>query len=395
MRPDHRAAAWSLFAAAAVAWGGAIWIALPRTTMPLTAQDMLWGLSFLALAAVGAIVVSQRSTDVFGWLLILGPLLAGIGVLGSDYVGRVDEGAAWPAVAWVGLGGNVAFTLAMGLLALAMFRFPDGSTLGPWWRRIELATVVATFAGVLGAVTSPSISEQLMLPNPLFGDRMAAGATVLESFSELIPLGGLLSIASLFVRYRRGGPRVRAQLRWVLYPAAVGVTFLLVTLAFDVVTGWEAGETSGIVATVLFTVGLPAGILAAITRDQLYDIDRLISRTVAYAIVTAVLLVIYAAVAIVPVVVFDLAGDVPVAIATLAAAAAFQPVRGRVQGRVDRRFHRSRYDAQRVVERFGEELRDQVDLQSVSAAACRAAVQTVHPVHAALWLPGPVTRREW
>jgi hypothetical protein len=389
---DRRAPAWSLFAAAVVTWGVAIWIALPRTTVPLAPEDVLWGLSFLALAAVGAIVVSQRSTNVFGWLLLLAPLLLGIGVLASEYVGRAAEGAPWPAVAWVGLAGTVAFILGIGLLSLAMFRFPDGTTLGPWWRRIELATVAAIVAGVLGELTSPVVSETSQLPNPLFGEWMAAGADVLETLAELIPVGGLVSIASLFVRYRRGGPRVRAQLRWVLYPAAVGVTFLLVTLALARITGWDPEGTIGIVATVLFTVGLPAGILAAISREQLYDIDRLISRTVAYAIVTAVSIVIYATVAVVPVVVFGLVGDVPVAIATLAAAAAFQPVRGRVQGRVDRRFHRTRYDAQHVVERFGEGLRDEVDLESVSAAACRAAAETVQPLHVALWFPAGADR---
>jgi hypothetical protein len=390
---DRRAAAWSLFAAAVLAWAGAIGIALPRTTVPLRPEDMLWGLSFLALAAVGAIVVSQRSTNVFGWLLLLAPLLVGIGVLGSDYVGRVAEGAPWPGAAWAGLAGNVTFMLGMGLLALAMFRFPDGTTLGPWWRRIELVMIAVTGAGVLGGLTSPVVSEQLPLPNPLVGERMAAAADVLATLSELILVGGLLSIASLFVRYRRGGPRVRAQLRWVLYPAAVGVTVVLVTLALARITGWDPGEgPTGIIVTVIFTVGLPAGILAAISREQLYDIDRLISRTVAYAIVTAVLLVVYATVAVVPVVAFGLVGDVPVAIATLAAAAAFQPVRVRVQGRVDRRFHRRRYDAQRVVERFGEGLRDEVDLASVSAAACRAATEAVQPVHVALWLPAGAGR---
>lgn len=393
MSSYRRALAWSLVVAAFLSWSAAVWVALPRTTNPLALQDVLWGVSFMGLATVGAVVISRRGDDAFGWLLLIGPLLLGIGVLADDYVGRVLEGANWPAAAWIGLGGNVAFALAIGALALALFRFPDGRSLGTWWRRIELATLGAALAGVVLALVSPTVDLlDAALANPLLGSRTVPGVQVLEAVYELLVFGGLLSIVSLFVRYRRAGPRVRAQLRWVLYPAALGLTFLLVTFVVDILTPWEVDETSGIVATILFTVGIPAGVLAAITRERLYDIDRLISRTVAYAAVTAVLLSIYASVAILPVVAFDLEGDLPIAVATLAAAAAFRPVRGRVQERVDRRFHRPRYDAQRVVDRFGEGLRDQVDLGSVSTAVCTAVVQTVRPRHVALWLPAQGSR---
>lgn len=379
--------AWVLFVAAALAWGAAIVVALPRVTNPLAFEDALWGLSFLALSAVGAVAVSRREGDVFGWLLVVSPLLMGVGVLADDYAGRVVEGAAWPAADWIGLVGNASFALATGGLALAMFRFPDGATLGPWWRRVEFATVAAALAGVLAAVTSPWVDEEAALANPVVDGRTVPGADVFSALSELLLVGGLLSMVALFVRYHRAGPRVRAQLRWVLYPAALGVGYLLVVWGIVTLTDWEPGDGYGVIATLLFTVGIPAGILAAISRERLYDIDRLISRTVSYAVVTAVLLTIYASIAVLPVVAFDLTGDVPVALATLAAAAAFRPVRARVQRRVDRRFHRARYDAQRVIDRFGEGLRDQVDLASLSAAARRAAAETVQPLHVAVWLP--------
>lgn len=154
----------------------------------------------------------------------------------------------------------------------------------------------------------------------------------------------------------------------------------------DVDHSWVSG--------LLVFVGLiPGAILVAVLRYRLFEIDRLLSRTVTYAMVSAVLVVVYTAVTVIPSAVFDLQSDLVVAAATLAAAAAFVPARRRVQLVVDRRFNRARYDAAVVSGRFAEWLRHNVDLDTLAHDLTRVLVVTVQPAHVSLWLQGDPAER--
>ncbi len=323
------------------------------------------GSPFLALSAIGALVVSRRQRDVFGWALLVSPILLGIGVFSDDYVGRVREGAVGPAAAWIGLVGHVSYVAALGGMALALYRFPDGKPVSRWWRLPESLTALGVLLGIVRAVLYPWADERLALANPLFGDRGAEVVRLLEPFGQVMLVGGLLSIASLFDRYRRSGPQIRVQLRWLIYPVVLGLTAAGGLALLEAAGAVRLGDAAGIATTMIFTLGVPAGVVAAITRARLYEIDRIIRRTVSYGVISVVLAGVYMLIAVVPGAFLDLQSDLLVAAATLVAVAALRPLRRRVQSAVDQRFDRARYDARRIVDQFTERLRDEVDLDEL------------------------------
>ena len=203
----------------------------------------------------------------------------------------------------------------------------------------------------------------------------------------LIPATGLAAIASLAFRYRRAGTAERAQLKWLLYAGAVIVVALVATIPIERIMGpndtannLENAMSSGAVALVAVAIGI------ALLRYRLYDIDRVISRTLAYAIVTGLLVGVYAGLVLLTTQVFGLRTPVAVAAATLAAAALFNPVRRRVQKAVDRRFNRARYDADRTVAAFAAHLKDAVDLDSVQADLAGVVHQALEPAHVSVWI---------
>ena len=203
----------------------------------------------------------------------------------------------------------------------------------------------------------------------------------------LIPATGLAAIVSLAFRYRRAGTAERAQLKWLLYAGAVIVVALLATIPIERIMGpndtannLENAMSSGAVALVAVAIGI------ALLRYRLYDIDRVISRTLAYAIVTGLLVGVYAGLVLLTTQVFGLHTPVAVAAATLAAAALFNPVRRRVQKAVDRRFNRARYDADRTVAAFAAHLKDAVDLDSVRDDLAGVVHQALEPAHVSVWI---------
>jgi hypothetical protein len=196
----------------------------------------------------------------------------------------------------------------------------------------------------------------------------------------------VLGALSLIGRYRKASGVERGQLKWVamaLVAALLGLAFMLVSE----VLGFE-GELVGLVPWLVAGLGFPAAVAIAILRYRLYDIDRIISRTVSYAIVAAVLVAIYAGFAVVLGAVVGRSNPLAVAGATLAAAALFNSVRRRVQGFVDRRFDRSRYDAGRVVDEFASRLRSEVDLDGLKDDLSNVVGRTLRPATARLWLRG-------
>jgi hypothetical protein len=243
---------------------------------------------------------------------------------------------------------------------------------------------------VLGNAFAPTILQNSPpTPNPVgvtgpAGDIfkiMAVGGEL------LIPATGLAAIASLAFRYRRAGTAERAQLKWLLYAGAVIVVALVATIPIERIMGpndtannLENAMSSGAVALVAVAIGI------ALLRYRLYDIDRVISRTLAYAIVTGLLVGVYAGLVLLTTQVFGLRTPVAVAAATLAAAALFNPVRRRVQKAVDRRFNRARYDADRTVAAFAAHLKDAVDLDSVQADLAGVVHQALEPAHVSVWI---------
>lgn len=406
MNETFRVGPWTLVGVAAIAWVAAIAIAINRITEPLAITDAMWGLSFLGLSAVGAVVVSRQRGNGFGWALLLGSVGIALGVMASDYATRIGEGTAtWPGGIWVFLAGETIFPMALALLLAAFHRFPDGEVLaGGGWPFAD--RLIRILVGIIGALVlfdrTPGLrvddwpDPDIFRPNPL---TRLVPLPELDAVSNAVMLMvlalGLLGFVSLFVRYRRGSVTVRAQLRWVLLPVVTGIGLLTPTLIYDALVVDPLPPLIEVLVTMVFTIGIPVGIFMAITKTGLYEIDRLIRRTVAYSIVTTVLVAVYAAAVLGVGQVMAWFGatgnDVIVALSTLVAAALARPLLTSVRRAIDQRFHRAGRDAERIVDAFRGQLRDDVSDDSVREGLVDAVKQTLAPQFVAIWVREPAS----
>ena len=382
--------AWSIWAVSVAATATAIgYTAVHPLPARLVNQsgsglDGAVGIVFVAaFATVGALLAWKRPGNPIGWLLsAIGLAYAGAGqaVLLARFP-RTLTLADW--LGWIWL-------LGLGLCVFVVLLFPTGNLPSRRWRPVAWAAGAGLAGWVLGNAFAPTIiSATPSTPNPVgltgpAGDIfkiMAAGGAV------LIAATALAAVLSLAFRYRRARTAERAQLKWLVYAAALIVAVLLAEVpAGQIAGGGNAANnlrnamTGGAVALVPVAIGI------AVLRYRLYDIDRVISRTVAYAIVTGLLVGIYAGLVLLATPVFGSRKPVTVAAATLAAAALFSPVRRRVQRGVDRRFNRARYDADKTVAAFAIRLKDAVDLDTVQADLASAVQQALEPAHVSIWL---------
>jgi hypothetical protein len=269
------------------------------------------------------------------------------------------------------------------LLGFVLLLTPTGSLPSPRWRWWARLVVTAAVVGVL-VNTQPMDPPYAAVARPLLvQDGPLAVVAWLSSVLSL--LGLLVAAGSLVVRFRRAHGVERLQLRWVALAAAMAglaIAVILVTWA----TIGSAAQPLWEWATVLYLIGLPLATGASILRYRLYDLDRIISRTVAWTVLTVLLGLGYAAVVLLLGRLLPDSSSLGVAAATLAVAAMFQPLRRRVQALVDRRFNRRRYDAARTVDTFAARLREQIDLDALSAELLAVVDQTVAPTRASLWL---------
>jgi hypothetical protein len=271
--------------------------------------------------------------------------------------------------------------LALAALGLVLLLTPTGSAPSPRWRRWGLVSAAAMAALAVAATVAPgSVDARALAVEGPVGPRAFGGALAVLSqlalvVAILIILGGA---GSLVTRFRRARGVDRQQLRWVALAAALtGVAMLATALLVMVGDLALAGWTSA-----LGTVFLPLAAGAAILRYRLYDLDRIVSRTVAYGLLTVLLGLGYAAVVLGLGRLLGRDSSLVVAAATLAVAAVFQPLRRRVQAAVDRRFNRRRHDAGRIIEAFGARLRDQVDLDALQGELLAVVDQTMQPTRA-------------
>lgn len=322
-------------------------------------------------ALVGVRIVVHAPRHAVGWILLTISLALAISAFGGPTtVHLAADLPAWlrhlTAACW--------FVAGAGLIVLLMV-MPTGRLLSPAWR-IPVVALGAALAVIAAAgLTAPTI-EPSGTPNPWRIPAVHGAAAALEGTLAplLLLIGAGGGIASLAVRYRRAVDAERQQLKWLLFGGAL--------LVGAQVTGVSALTGVGFAA-------LPVCCGIAIVRHGLFDIDRVISRTVGYVVMTAVLLASYGiAVVSLRAVLAPLAPDSDMAVAgsTLVVAALFRPVRRHVQQLVDRRFHRARYDAQQAAERFGHHLRDEVDLDEVTAELHDAIGATLQPSTMSVWL---------
>jgi hypothetical protein len=351
----------------------------------LTPGEVLFGLLALNLATVGALVLSRQPDNRIGWVFLLFGLYVALEVVVEGYL-LLASGLHLPGsvaatwiTSWTWAGEGAAWALVGAL-------FPNGRLLGPRWRWIPWAGSVGFVLSILG-VGFGSAYDQFYADgvNPLRVDSPV--------FDALLPVGTSLLVAAivgaastLVVRSRRSRGVERQQLKWFVF-ACFGVALAVTSAAFF----WASAPTLVEVCLGITFNAVPAAAGVAILRYRLYDIDVVINRTLVYATLTAALVATYLVSVLAFRVVLDpITGksDLAVAVSTLAVAALFRPLRSRIQGVVDRRFYRQRYDAAQTLQTFTSRLRQEVDLDTVSADLRTVVHDTVQPAHVSLWLRG-------
>ena len=332
----------------------------------------------LAFAVVGALVAA-RTRNRLGWVFLAAAAISAVTVAANAYAARPAT-AGLPGAAWVGWGFTVLLGITGSLFFVTLLLFPDGRPPSRrWWFVVWAAAVGGVAEMVTSAVSDVNFSSNF----PRLTDPMALVAPLNEAYNleTTVQVFVLLAGAvSLVVRFRRSGPVERQQLKWFVYTAAVAapVIFVVSILVANPLPAFE-----------IFFPLIPAAVGVAILRYRLYDIDRIISRTLAYAIVTALLAGVYAAPVLLSTQVLGLRTPVAVAVATLIAAALFNPLRGRVQRVVDRRFNRARYDAELTVAAFAARLKDSVDLDAVRDDLAGVVTRALEPAHVSVWISRP------
>ena len=349
-----------------------------------TADILLFPLAYLSFGAVGAVIVTRQPGNRIGRLGLVAGLTGGVvGVL--DAYARLA--APVPGQSWAALLATAAFPFSLGPILFLVLLFPTGHLPSPrWW--IAAAILGTGVAGLaLGNLLSPTFPDY-PYRNPIGIEAMAGSPFEHGGIAWFLVLAGAVAAAAgLVVRLRRSTGAERQQLKWVTYAASLH-SVSWVVLAIDL--GGPAGELAqyAVFAT-LALIPVAAGI--AILRYRLYDIDVVIRRTLVYGAVIALLGAVYVALVLVlQAALSDVTGGqtLPVALSTLVIAALFGPVRGRVRDAVDRRFYRSRYDAQRTLEAFAGRLRGEVELEAVAGALAAAVIQTVRPAAVGTWIRG-------
>jgi hypothetical protein len=367
------------------------------TFQPEAASEVVLLLGFSAFMVVGALIVAHRPGNAIGWIFSAMALLAFTGQLASEYAtyAYVTRPSSLPGAILAAWYDSWVWYLVLALaLVFTPLLFPTGRLLSPRWRPAAwlaaAQTVAVTVLGALQPKLSTVRGQVIANPIGVAGVESPEESTVGAALYVLLILLAAVALGSLVIRFRRSRGEERQQLKWFTYAVAL--------LLPGVVLPEFLPEPVGSVVAAVPVVFVPVAAGIAILRYRLYDIDRLINRTLVYGLLTALLAGVYGGAVLVLGQLFGGVGRDPpswaVAGATLTAAALFQPARRRIQAVVDRRFNRRKYDAAKTVEAFSARLRDEVDLDALSAELLAVVEQTMQPTVAWLWLRPSTARMQ-
>jgi hypothetical protein len=395
-----RRLAWGLLALNLALGAGAIALsALNRADSAIRDDgDFAFTIGFVLIAllmgAVGALVAARRPGNAVGWVLDAGSAVLALASLAEGWALRAlfeDPGAlpGGEVMAWVS---QWCFLPAVVQIpSLLLLLFPDGRPPSRRWRPAVWLAVAATGALALGTALAPAYigyEEFQGVPGPF-------GVEQLRGVGQVLWVVGLvgtavavpIAAAGMVARLRRARGVERQQVKWVATAAAIFAVAVLATMA-----GVAAGHVDVAALMILTFPLIPLSAGVAILRHRIYDIDLVINRALVYGALTALLaasyvgLVLLLGAALSPV---TSGSDLAIALSTLAVAALFRPVRGRVQTLVDRRFYRHKYDAERTLERFASRLRAETDLEALHSELLGVVRESMAPAHVSLWLRGP------
>jgi hypothetical protein len=384
--------AWSLCALSLALTGLGLLFHILNLSEPSVPTFAHWGESTLmgvGASTVGAIIASQRTHNPIGWLLCVSGLVFGVAMFASEYAiyallvapGTLPAGEALASV-------HSLWVLGFNLFVLMLILFPTGQLPRSRWRWV-VYLYVAIAVGEVGAM--------LFLPGTLEGLDLIENPLGIESLpierkpvQGLVFTGGLIAATSLIVRLRRGSWVERQQIKWLAYAAATATVGNILAYTPPEAIGAPWVTWVGYVLVKLGVLGIPISIGIAILRYRLYEIDTLINRTLVYGALTATLVALYFGDIIllqrVFVAVTGEKSTLAVVASTLVIAALFNPLRRRIQSFIDRRFYRSKYDARKTLEAFSAKLRDETNLDALSAELVGVVRETMQPAHVSLWL---------
>ncbi len=411
--PNTRAAAWLAWSLAGLAV--AMFLASAALTImslygaPATRSPSTWGtggligglvifLPFLAFPLVGALIASKRPQNPIGWICLAAGLFWMLIALEDSIPGygpypvTIDALTEWMWVPPVGL---------LGIYLILLF--PDGRLPSRRWRPLAWLSGAVMVLVSLSIIFMPGrLPGHPGVSNPFGIEGYPLVARVLGGVVVLLPVCILASAVSLVFRFRRSRGEERQQIKWIAFAASFVGLVALITVVSTLMFAPESLQIAGTQPLwlellqdldLLCLAGVPVAVGFAILRHRLYDIDVVINRTLVYGSLTAMLVAVYYGSVVVLQYIFrTLSGgesQLAIVTSTLAIAALFNPLRRRVQGFVDRRFYRRKYDAAKILEAFGSRLRDETDLRRLGDDMVGVVQETLQPAHVGLWLRSP------
>jgi hypothetical protein len=356
----------------------------------------------IVFSVVGALIASSRARNPIGWILLATGIVSGIQLLGDEYSIHAlrEPSAPLPGAAVAAWFGEWVWVPIVGLISTFIpLLFPDGRLSSSRWRPVAwTAAAGITIPAVAFLVQPGPLASTPQLQNP-FG----IGEPSSAEFIEAIGAGGLVlllaatvaSAVGLVLRLLRAAGDERQQLKWLAFAAV----FLAIGFMFTAIGETFVGESKITDLGVIIAVpGIPVAIAIAVLKYHLYDVDLVINRTLVYGLLTAVLAAVYLGGVVglgsLARSLSDQANNsLVIAASTLAVAALFRPARRRIQGFIDRRFYRRKYDAAQTLEAFSARLREEVDLDSLAGELVGVVRSTMQPAHVSLWLRAPEPER--
>jgi hypothetical protein len=347
------------------------------------AGEVAYSLNFVAFAALGGLLAARRPRNPIGWLLCLAPLSLGIsGAVTGWYVRAfyAEPGSTAPPEALLWLANWIWVAGFPPLITALLLLFPDGRLPARRWWPVGALVAAALALMLFGYAFNPGpLDDFPRVENPL-GFAEGLTSAMVELGHALLLLSATACGAGLVWRFRRSHGVERQQLKWISTAAGLAVAAFLANTVLD--------QAFGVITNFLmlpFLLALPAAATVAILRYRLYDLGRIVNRALVYAALTATLAATYLGlVLLLGLTVGE--SNLAIAVSTLAVAALFRPARGRIQAAVDQRFYRRRYDAARTLEAFGGRLRDEIELEALTADLRRVVGETVQPSHVSVWL---------
>lgn len=391
--------AWTLWGVVALllALAGLFTVLNASLTDPLS--YVLLSADFLAVAFIGALIAGRRPSNSIGWLLLGIMVVMSVVFAGDGYAvyGLYTRPGSLPGSLWAAWASGWLWVIVIGsFLTFVPLLFPTGRLPSPRWRLLGWLTgaFLASAACVLALRPQIDLEARVgAVRNPIGIDPMADLARWVDGPGAALSLVfSLAALISLVVRFRQGSGEERQQIKW--FGLAIG----LMVAYFQTVTLLEltglpnvGSSVPGVIAAFLAILSIPVAIAIAIFKHRLYDIDLIINRTLVYGALTVLLALVYVAGVlgiggVARALTAQGSNSVAVAASTLIVAAVFRPARARIQGFIDRRFYRRKYDASKTLETFSTKLRDEVDLDALTAELVAVTSDVMRPRHVSLWL---------